>query len=290
MFDTSQIGSGIKPDPNISKPSDPKPDEYLGTDGLLYCKKCNGAREMILQHYLGSPYPRKVRIACKCMDEQYNENIKNTRIQESIERNALKSAEIGFPAFMLKNATFENNRGGDAHAIEIAKRYCTNFKHMLETGEGIIFYGNTGTGKTYIAACIVNELQKRGYFVPITDASHLADAMSGYRVDRQSRRTQIGSASLIVIDDLGTDSKSKSTVYNLINDRYMSGKPMIITTNMNITNMKETTNVEDKRAYSRILERCYPVGVQMTDMRYEATQQQYYETRKYLVGDENDQV
>ena len=189
-----EVFEGIGPDQNLSTPSVPREDEYTGTDGLLHCKACNDAREMILKHYMGSPYSWKVRCICKCQDEQYHRNREQARMNENIERNRMLAAEIGFPENMFKGCTFENDNGGDANAIGVAKRYCDKFKQMRDAGEGLMLYGAPGTGKTFIAGCIVNELQRRGFFACMTDASHLSDCMSGYRVDRAQRRSQINSA------------------------------------------------------------------------------------------------
>ena len=69
---------------------------------------------------------------------------------------------------------------------------------------------------------------------------------------------------LLIIDDLGTERNTDyglEKVYNVIDSRYLAGKPLILTTNLMLTDMKENTDTRYKRIYDRILERCVPVKI-----------------------------
>ena len=58
---------------------------------------------------------------------------------------------------------FAHDNRQNPRATNIILDYTANFKEMLEEGTGMIIYGNTGAGKTFAAAQIVNELTDRGY-------------------------------------------------------------------------------------------------------------------------------
>ena len=69
---------------------------------------------------------------------------------------------------------------------------------------------------------------------------------------------------LLIIDDLGVERSSEyalENIFSVIDWRYRSGKPLIITTNLPLAQLKQETKIEKKRIYDRILERCIPVKI-----------------------------
>ena len=56
-------------------------------------------------------------------------------------------------------------------------------------------------------------------------------------------------------------------VMNVIDSRYRSKKPIIVTTNLTSEELKNPTEVAKQRIYSRLMEMCYPVEVKGTDHR-----------------------
>ncbi|MCD8146765.1 MAG: ATP-binding protein, partial [Clostridiales bacterium] len=55
----------------------------------------------------------------------------------------------------------------------------------------------------------------------------------------------------------------------VIDERYKSKKPLIITTNLTISQIRNVADVAHARIYSRVLELCTPVQVRGTDRRTE---------------------
>lgn len=71
-------------------------------------------------------------------------------------------------------------------------------------------------------------------------------------------------ATLLIIDDLGAERGTEyavENVFNVIDRRYRSGKPLIITTNLHISMLTNEQSLDKKRIYDRILELCIPIGV-----------------------------
>ena len=67
---------------------------------------------------------------------------------------------------------------------------------------------------------------------------------------------------LLILDDLGAErntSYGKECVFDVVNRRLLSGKPMIITTNITLSAMQKATDLDDRRIYDRILEVCVPI-------------------------------
>ena len=67
---------------------------------------------------------------------------------------------------------------------------------------------------------------------------------------------------LLIIDDLGMERNTEyalEQVYNIIDSRYRTKKPLIVTTNLSITEIKGANDTAHKRIYDRILEMCIPI-------------------------------
>lgn len=72
----------------------------------------------------------------------------------------------------------------------------------------------------------------------------------------------LNAAKLLIIDDLGAERSTDyalEKVYNIIDSRYLSGKPLILTTNMTLKDMQESEDIRYRRIYDRIFEMCFPV-------------------------------
>lgn len=76
--------------------------------------------------------------------------------------------------------------------------------------------------------------------------------------------------SLLILDDLGIERNTEyslENLFNVIDARYVSGKAMIITTNLNLEELKNQKQLSLKRIYDRVLERCISVCVSENDFR-----------------------
>ncbi|MCL1988844.1 MAG: DNA helicase, partial [Firmicutes bacterium] len=86
-------------------------------------------------------------------------------------------------------------------------------------------------------------------------------------------------ADLLVIDELGTESKNAyaySQILSLIDTRYRAKKPLIITTNLvdaklrnNLKTIDQKTNLidDDERIYNRISEMCSTIKLNIPSYR-----------------------
>lgn len=97
--------------------------------------------------------------------------------------------------------------------------------------------------------------------------------------------TILNSASLLIIDDLGTERETDyalEKVYNIIDSRVRSNKPMIITSNLELKDMMECRDIRKKRIYDRILECCYPMYVGGKSFRMMKAAQRFDEMKDFL--------
>ena len=60
---------------------------------------------------------------------------------------------------------------------------------------------------------------------------------------------------LLIIDDLGIENATQ-TAYNIVDDWYRSGKPLIVTTNLTPSELKESEDIQRRRIYDRVIEMC----------------------------------
>ena len=94
--------------------------------------------------------------------------------------------------------------------------------------------------------------------------------------DKNTYIETICSYDLLIIDDLGSERSSSymmENVFQVIDRRVCSGKPMIITTNLTVQEMRETQNLDEKRIYDRVLEYCQPICVKGENYRREKSKQ-----------------
>ena len=116
--------------------------------------------------------------------------------------------------------------------------------------------GPVGTGKTYTAACIANELLAQGVSVVMTSLVKLIE--NGIS-DLCSRLSAID---LLILDDLGAERSTDyalEQVYNIVDSRYRAGLPVIYTTNLTLEELKNPADMRYARIYDRVLEKCFPV-------------------------------
>ena len=82
-------------------------------------------------------------------------------------------------------------------------------------------------------------------------------------------------SNLLILDDLGAERQSDfalEQVFNVVDSRYKSGKPVIITTNLSLQELKNPSDIKYKRIYDRILEMCVPLQFKGESKRKEKSQ------------------
>ena len=156
--------------------------------------------------------------------------------------------------------TFENDNGRNP-LISKAKIYAEKWSDMLSKNIGLLLWGEVGTGKTYFAACIANALVENCVSVKMTNFSTILNDLF-YENDKNQYIDRLNNHNLLIIDDLGIERDTEyalEQVYNIIDARYKSNKPLIVTTNLTITEIKNPVSTAHKRIYDRVLEMCVPV-------------------------------
>lgn len=140
------------------------------------------------------------------------------------------------------------------------------------------------THNTYAACEVANALIDKGYPVLVTNFARMINQIQG-TFEKQEYIDSLNNFALIVVDDLGIERDSpfaKEQVYNIIDSRYRAGLPMIITTNLTIDKIKSPEDIENKRIYDRILEKCFPIEVTGGSRRRKAIRESYDDMKELL--------
>lgn len=145
---------------------------------------------------------------------------------------------------------------------EKCRLFCENFDNEPR---GFLFYGTSGLGKTFLSSCIAKDLMDKGRSVVYAKATRLFSMYEDYKFGRIKPETAralidgVYSADLLIIDDLGTENVNKTSVsflFDILNERAINGKKMIISTNYS---MSALTEIYSYRFTSRMYEFFNPV-------------------------------
>lgn len=259
-------------------------------DGLIHCGKCHEAKQTVIHVELPGWENRMVRRACSCDRKIQAEEDRRRKAREDMEkvtrlRNlSLMDEKVRDSTFSTFQTTQEN-----ARALKLCRRYVEAFDTMIEKNQGLLFWGNPGTGKTFAAACIANYLLDNMRPVVMTSFVKLISELQKQRGDEDEETiiSRLNQASLLIIDDLGAERSTDyalEKVYNVIDSRYRVKKPMLLTTNLSLKEMQSTTDIRYARIYDRVFEVCYPVEFKGQSWRFAEAARRYDEMQELLEG------
>lgn len=256
--------------------------DHIGEDGLVYCGKCGSKKQLRVKF---GDKTHVVRCVCKCESKELEEKKRQEEYEEQMRRiNRLKEASMMDKKY--REVTFEKYevREENKKVFEMAKKYAGRFQDMYKKNQGLLLYGPVGTGKSFTAACIGNYLLNNAK--PVIMTSFVKILQDIWENDREAEYiTILNSASLLIVDDLGTERETDyalEKVYNIIDSRVRANKPMIITSNLELNDMMECEDIRKKRIYDRILECCYPMYVGGKSFRMMKAAQRFDEMKDFL--------
>ena len=256
-------------------------EDYIGSDGLVWCGKCHTPKQVRIE-FMGkvrTPY-----CLCRCQTEARDAEEAAWKRQQELDR-VRRLRKMGFPDAEMSRWTFERDDCSNGHLSTVARNYVDNFGEMRKRGKGLLLFGSVGTGKTFMAACIANALIDKGYPCLVTNFARLTNTISGMYSGKQQYIDGLDSFELLVIDDLASERDTEymqETVTSIIDARYRSGKPLIITTNLTAQELKAPTDMRKQRIYSRLFEMCVPFEVKGQDRRKKHLKAEYDEMADLL--------
>lgn len=237
--------------------------DFRGEDGLLRCGACGQKKETIVRiKTVGGEVKKRVGCLCRCEEEKrrLKESEEARRAAEdrvrSMKKASLMDERLSNARFSCAEETKFNRKN-----LMICRKYVDMFPEMVRKKQGLLFWGDVGTGKSYAAACIANAVMDMG--IPVVMTSFVK-AVDLYRTKEQEESIikLLATAKLVIFDDLGAERATEfaiEKVYDIIDSRYRSGLPMIVTTNMTLNEMLAEKDLRYSRIYDRIFEMCYPM-------------------------------
>lgn len=221
---------------------------YVGEDGLLYCTKCHTRR---CTKDIIHPFGKRMPVTCDCMKEEERKE-KEREVQEEKQRKLDRLRGASLLGDRYKDTTFEKtdlNRPEDfQRAFQRCHKFCQIPDLALENGYGMYIYGESGTGKTHLTACMCNELvaqYRQCLFTNFFEISRLIRSTWNGDADSVNVVKRICEVDFLFIDDLGTEALTKNgednwlqgQVFDIINKRYNNKKPTIFSSNYSMNEL-----------------------------------------------------
>lgn len=265
MTDDEVIGSLLEIANRVPE-SDSFPGVFLDQDGFRRCSACGKRLE---NEYSMMGRTLRVRCLCDCeMAEQKRVEEEQQRKEMEIKVQALKS--VGLTERRFLEWCFSNDNGRNPK-MELARSYVSKWPVMKEKNIGYLIWGKVGTGKSFFAGCIANALMEQGISVMMTNFSKILNELNSRYEGKNEFIGHLVSYPLLIIDDLGIERNSAfamEMIYNVIDRRYCSKLPLIVTTNLTYKEMTAPDlDLDHQRIYSRLFEMCVPICFDGEDIR-----------------------
>ncbi len=252
---------------------DEKNGDYYDDEGLICCGKCHSRKQTRLELPAGI-YGMKGKfgvfhVLCKCEQEALEKRKQEEEFAEKM-RDIQRRKDASMMDSVYRSASFDKYEINDQNKgiYKMATNYVQKFNQMLAENQGILIYGPVGTGKSYTAACIANALIEK--HVPVIMTSFVKIMQNIVSQDEAQYMEMLNTADLLILDDLGAERNTEyalEKVYNIIDSRSRSQKPMLLTTNLELGDMMNTADIRYQRIYDRIFDTCYPVKLEGKSFR-----------------------
>lgn len=194
---------------------------------------------------------------CHCLRNSIIEILyEQSNIKEVLERENFSTFSFKYFDDTVKDSITGVTALKNMHGVvKTCRDFIQNFDSEYKS---LFFYGATGVGKTFLTNCIAKELIDKSYSVIYVSSIRLFEILA----DNTFNRTYNDGASelagnlfdcdLLIIDDLGTElinTFTASSFFNCINERHIRRKPVIISTNLSLAELRANYS---ERVFSRI--------------------------------------
>lgn len=193
-----------------------------------FCPHCGGSG------YVGA-------VMCECLQEL-------CRQEQKKELSSLLSGKESFDGFRLDYYPTEPDPSlgvSPRQLMERTFRRCRRYAREFRLGApSLLFSGGPGLGKTFLSACIARAVADSGFSVVYDTAGQLFDDFEAVKFggDQRDLTQKYLNCDLLIVDDLGTEMTTQftqSVLYRVINDRLLQNRPMIVSTNLSDSALRQ---------------------------------------------------
>ena len=250
----------------LGKRQFPRKDDFYNDHGVLICGRCGKPREW------SGVWPKLDRVWASCVcDCDLKETLQSQQERELAQKKKLAAMHRNwaFPNFSdYSRVSFSRDDGLNQKASAAVKSYSKKANEVLKTGKNLVLLGEVGTGKTFFAAACINALIDEGYSCLFTSFFHEIAGLTQAK-DKTDYLKNLSAYDFVAFDDFGAERDSDynlDLIYQLINARYVAGRPSIFTTNLSVGDFN-SSDINKKRIYSRLFDRAEVVAVLGQDRR-----------------------
>ena len=196
--------------------------EYLNMH--YHCSKCQDTG------FIGST-------KCKCYKEKLIKlYYKDSELEQVIKTNNFKNFDLNlYPVHRIGEEKYSSRKNMENILEYIQGEYIPDFSSIHTN---LLFYGNPGSGKTYLSYCISKEILDKGYLVVYKTSDELIQNLRDIRFNNNTNlESLLFDCDLLIIDDLGAEHLNEfsiSELFNILNRKILNNKKMIVSTNLTL--------------------------------------------------------
>jgi DNA replication protein DnaC len=197
------------------------------------CPYCGGQGYLRADVPVGDPRFGKLEI-CVCRQRNVSDQVRE-RLYSLSRLDELKG--LTFDTFQPRGQIGLGEK--QANSLEMAFNQAQHYAKSLNGW--LLLRGGYGCGKTHLAAAIANfavEIGVPTLFLTVPDLlDMLRFSYNSDDVTFEERFTEIRNASLLILDDFGTQNATgwaQEKLFQIINYRYINKMPLVVTTNLSL--------------------------------------------------------
>lgn len=271
----------------LETPAEKAEEDYIGEDGLLYCGKCHMPKEAYFDQELAQSFGMKTHPKeCDCQ-RKAREQAEVLR-EQSRHTEAVRSLkEQCFSERAMQEWNFQRNHK-DSKNTETARFYVKHWEKMKRDNIGLLFWGAVGTGKSFLAGCIANALLEQEIPVRMTNFEEVLNDLSSNFSEKNEYIKSLCRFPLLILDDFGMERGTEyglEQIYAVIDGRYRSGKPLIVTTNLTLNELNNPRDTAHARIYDRLKEMCVPLNFSGESRRRMTAQEKLNWLKEQMKGE-----
>lgn len=233
---------------------------------------CDTHGEYQSHHLIGSVWSK----CRKCEEERRASELQaeaDRTVKAIRERLQAKLGQAAIPKRFI-GRTFDNFEAvtpNQRAALTIAREYAEQFDQHAAAGTGLIFSGNVGTGKSHLAAAILqSQVERRGVFYA-TCADLIRMVRETWRKGSAKSEREVlrflSEIDLLAIDEVGVQYGTESeqhTLFDVLDLRWREVKPTLLLTNQDAAGLKTYLG---ERTFDRLRDTCRMVPFTWTSHR-----------------------